>query len=93
VFFVHVTGDPANGAALAGSVAALKNDDHAPAGFFQIALQLNQFGLVGFQRQFLPVFLYGFFVGFSEYLQFIAQLPVFGFQAGQIGLLRLCLDQ
>ena len=45
-FFVHVTGNTANGAALARRVPTLEDDDHARLGFFQILLQPDQLGLV-----------------------------------------------
>ena len=49
MFLVHVAGHPTDGAALAGRITPLEQDDHARPGLFQILLHRDQLGLVGFQ--------------------------------------------
>ena len=50
-FFVHVTGDPPDGAPFTGSIPAFENDNHALSGLFQRFLHLDQFRLIGPQFQ------------------------------------------
>ena len=62
VFLVHVTGYPANGAALARGIPALEQDDHAPLRLFEVLLYLQQLSLERLELFLAPVALDGLLV-------------------------------
>ena len=91
--FVHVARDTANGAALAGGVATLEDDDHPGLGLFQVPLHADELGLIGLEALFLPAADHGAAVLALALRELVTHVPVIVQQLRQFDLLSAIFDK